>query len=95
MKPYQNMRQKLVHLKNIASKMERSNVVYCNPCTDCPVTLVDETRRLAKRVDEYRRAIQKVAVKVSTLAKHAWKSNHRVDWGQAASWTTVCARLYD
>ena len=60
-----------------------------------PVTLVDETRRLAKRVDEYRRAIQKVAVKVSTLAKHTWKSNHRVDWGQAASWTTVCARLYE
>ena len=42
-------------------------------------------RKLGKRVDEHRKAVQKVEVEVSALAKHVWKSDHRVDWGHVAT----------
>ena len=63
--------------------MGRLNVVYCTPCADCPASYVGETkRRLGKRMEEYRKAVQKAGVEVSALAEHAQKSDHRVDWEQ-------------
>ena len=83
MKPYRTLKQRLVHPKDVVPKMERSNVVYCIPCADCPASYVGETkRRLGKRMDEHRRAVQKAEFEVSALAEHAWKSDHRVDWEQ-------------
>ena len=52
MKPYWTLKQRLVHLKDVVPKMERSNVVYCIPCADCPASYVGETnRRLGKRTE--------------------------------------------
>ena len=57
--------------------------MYCNPCAGCPATYVSETKgRLEERIDEHRRAVQKVEIETSALAEHVWKSDHRVDWGQ-------------
>ena len=78
MKPYRTLKQRLVHPKDVVPKMERSNVVYCIPCADCPASYVGETkRRLGKRMDEHWRAVQRAEVEVSALAEHAWKSDHR------------------
>ena len=67
--------------KDVVLEMERPNVAYHIPCTDCPATYVGETkRRFCKRLDEHRRAVQKTEVEVSALVEHAWKSDHRVDW---------------
>ena len=82
MKPYWSLMRRLVHPKDVVPEMERSNIVYCIPCADCPATYVGETkRRLGKRVDQHRRAVHKAEVEVSALAEHVWKSDHRVDWG--------------
>ena len=57
----------------------------CIPCKDCPATYVGETtRRLVKRLDEHKRAVRKGEMKLSALAKHAWKEGHGVDWGKVA-----------
>ena len=90
MKPYQNLRHKLVHPKDVAPKMERPNVVYCIPRADCPANYVGETTsKLGKRVDEHRRDVQKAEVEFFALAEHAWKSSHRVDWGRVAICITI------
>ena len=39
-------------------------------------------RRLGKRMKEHQKTVQKAKVEVSSLAEHAWKSDHRVDWEQ-------------
>ena len=81
MKPNQTLMRMLVHPKDVIPEMERPGVVYHIPCADCPAAYVGETkRRLGKRIDEHRRAVQKGEVEVSALAEHAWKSDHRVDW---------------
>ena len=80
--------KKLVHSKDVAPDIERSNVVYCIPCASCHATYVGETKRkLGKRVEEHtpcRKAVQKAEVEVSALAEHAWRCDHRVDWGNVA-----------
>ena len=73
--------QKLVHPKDTVSELERSNIVYCIPCADCSTTYVGETnKKLGKRLAEHRRAVPKANFKVSALAEHVWKLDHRVDW---------------
>ena len=77
--------QKLVHPKDVMLDIERSNVLYHVPYVDCHATYVGERKRkLGKRMDEYRRAVQRVEVEVSALAEHVWKSDHKVDWGHVA-----------
>ena len=81
MKPYQTLVRRLVHPKDAIPAVERSDVAYYVPCADCPATCVGETRRrLCKRIDEHKRAVQKADVGVSALAEHAWKTGHGVDW---------------
>ena len=47
-------------------------MVYRVPCGDCPATYVGPTkRRLEKRIDEHRRAIQRAEVETSALAERA------------------------
>ena len=77
-----NMRRRLIYPKDDASMLERPQKWGIFPCRlPCPTTYVGETRRgLGKRVDEHKRAVQKV----SSLAEHAWRSNHRVDWWHVA-----------
>ena len=61
--------------------MERSCVVYCIPCGDCPASYVEETKtKPGKRVNEYKRAVHRVDIEVSALAEHAWSTGHEVDW---------------
>ena len=38
-------------------------------------------RKLSKRVDEHRKAVQRAEVEVSPLVEHIWKFDHRVAWG--------------
>ena len=54
-RPHQTLRKRLVYLKDVIPKMERSCVVYCIPCGGCPAKYVRETKRkLGKRVNEHK-----------------------------------------
>ena len=80
MRPHQTLRQRLVHLKDPLPDMERSNVVYCIPCAECPATYVGETKRkLCKRIDEHKRALRMCDFNASAVAEHAWNAGHHVD----------------
>ena len=77
------LKQSLVHPKDAIPDMKKSNVVYCIPCAECPVTYVGETKRkLCKRVDEHMRAVRMADFNSSALAEHAWNAGHRVDWSE-------------
>ena len=70
MKPHKTLMQRLVHLKDVVLEMERSDVAYCIPCGNCLAIYVGETkRRLCRRVDEHKRAIQRADFEVSALAE--------------------------
>ena len=49
--------------------MQKSSVVYCIPCTECPATYVGETK--SKTVEEHKRAVRMADFKSSALAEHA------------------------
>ena len=71
--------------KDVIPAMEMSDVVYCIPCKDCPATHVGETtRRLAKRLDEHKRAVRKGEKELPALAEHTRKEGHGVDWDKVA-----------
>ena len=49
--------------------MEKSGVIYCIPCAECPATYVGETKRkLCKRMDEHKRALRMADFSVSAVA---------------------------
>lgn len=65
MNPNQTLLRTLLHFKNIALDMERLNVVYHVPIVDCHADYLGQTKRkLGKRLDEHRRAVQKVKVEI-------------------------------
>ena len=72
------LRKRLVHPKDIISQMERSCMECCIPCGDCPATYVGETKRkLGKRVDEHKRALQRADSDVSLSLIHIWRCRRR------------------
>ena len=81
MRPHQTLKQRLVHPKDAIPDMEKSGVIYCIPCAECPATYVGETKRkLGKRMDEHKRAVRMADFNVSAVAEHAWSAGHGVDW---------------
>ena len=81
MRPHQTLKQRLVHPKDAIPDMEKSGVIYCIPCAECPATYVGETKRkLCKRMDEHKRALRMADFNVSVVAEHAWSAGHGVDW---------------
>ena len=81
MKPHQTLRQRLIHPKDVILDMEKSDVVFCIPCADCPATYVGETKRkLCKRMDEHKRAVRMEDFNTSAIAEHAWNAGHGVNW---------------
>ena len=70
MKPNQTLMKKLVHPKDVVQDIERSNVVYCISCASCHTTYVGDTKRkIGKRVEEHRKAVQKAEVEVSECSE--------------------------
>ena len=56
------------------------NVVYKIPCADCPWNYVGETGRCFEtRKKEHVRNVKSFA-RGSNIAKHAWSSNHSIDF---------------
>ena len=83
LRPHRTLKQTLVHPKGAIPNMQKSSVVYCIPCAECPATYVGETKRkLCKRVDEHRRAVRMADFNSSALAEHAWSAGHNVDWSE-------------
>ena len=61
MKPYQKLRQALVHPKDKRPLEDTVDAVYRVPCKQCPKAYIGETgRRLGTRLSEHKRAVQKV-----------------------------------
>ena len=57
MKPYNTLRNRLVHPKDKVSNLEKTGVVYHIKCEECDATYVGETeRRLQKRLKEHHRS---------------------------------------
>ena len=78
------LRRILSHPKDRVPDDDRSNVVYKISCRDCDASYVGETKRALKtRVSEHRRAVEKMDFLGSTLAEHAWKHDHHIDWTSA------------
>ena len=92
MRPHQTLKQKLIHPMDVIPDMEKSDVVYCIPCAECPATYVGETKRkLCKRMDEHKRAVRMVDFTAPAIAEHGWNAGHSVDWN-GLSWTNI--RIY-
>ena len=61
MKPYQKLRQALVHPKDKRPLEDTVDAIYRIPCKQCPKAYIGETgRRLGTRLSEHKRAVQKV-----------------------------------
>ena len=72
-----------MHPKDVVLVKHKPNVVYRIPCASCLATYVHQTkRRLEKRINEHRTAVQKAEIETSTLAEHAWKSDYGVNGGK-------------
>ena len=57
LRPYNRLRDKLVHPKDKVSNEEKTGVVYHIKCGDCDYAYVGETeRRLSKRIKEHHRS---------------------------------------
>ena len=81
MRPHHTLKQRLVHPKDAIPNMEKSSVIYCIPCAECPATYVGETKRkLCKRMDEHKRTVRMADFNVSAIAEHTWNAGHGVDW---------------
>ena len=83
MRPHQTLKQRLVHPKDAIPDMEKSGVIYCIPCAECPATyMLEKLRGSCARgwMNTRDRALRMADFNVSAVAEHAWSAGHGVDW---------------
>ena len=96
MKPYQTLRNLLVHPKDKQDKMDTCNVVYRIDCQNCSNSYVGETgRKLKTRIGEHKKDVETHTSKTLTRAgknlsqselhksaimDHVARHNHVIDW---------------
>ena len=61
--------------------MERKEVIYSIPCSDCDKVYIGETKRgLEVRTKEHKKNVEKASITTSEIAKHCWEEGHRMAW---------------
>ena len=99
MRPYQTIRNLVVHPKDRLDKEETSECVYSIPCESCDKINVGETgRNLGVRMKEHRKEVEHqeerrftgsvkhasvAAFNKSAITNHARKENHVIDWEES------------
>ncbi len=79
-KPFKTLQQEFPSPKSRPPIDLQPNVVYKIPCADCPWNYVGETGRCFEtRKKEHMRNVESFA-RGSNIAKHAWSSNHSIDF---------------
>ena len=95
-RPYNTLRQFLVHPKDKTSKEDNGELVYQIPCKMCEKVYIGETgRQLKTRLEEHRKEVNAVTkntytrstrkqsegtVHKSAITDHATTENHIIDW---------------
>ena len=83
-RPFQTLRQKVVHPKDPVPECKRKGVVYSIPCNECPRTYIGQTGRSPDhRIGEHRRALKNGDVTASAVAEHVFISGHQMDVSKA------------
>ena len=104
MRPFQTIRNYVVHPKDKLEKEEISESVYCIPCKGCEKVYVGETgRNFGVRMNEHRKEVerneetrytrsQKQTAEITTcksaITDHARRENHVIDWEDSRVLTT-------
>ena len=79
-KPFKTLQQEFPSPKSRPPIDLQPNVVYKISCADCPWSYVGETGRFFEtRKTEHMRNV-KSYTRGSNIAKHAWSSNHSIDF---------------
>ncbi len=100
-KPYQTLRNILVHPKDKIETENKTGVVYKVVCKNCPRVYIGETgRKLGTRTKEHRtevnelpsmsqtRAARKESTSTrhrSAICDHVHQNNHVIDWGEVTT----------
>ena len=100
-KPYQTLRNILVHPKDKIDNENKTGVVYKIPCMNCNQIYIGETgRKLGTRTKEHKtevddlpstsqtRSARKDSTSIrhkSAISDHAHQQNHIINWGQVSS----------
>ena len=80
-RPYQTLKQTLVHLKDHTPPQQRTGVVYRIPCGTCTKVYIGQTgRTLEHRLKEHRRALVSGQSSLSAVVEHAMEEMHDIDW---------------
>jgi len=99
MKPYQTLKNVLVHPKDKQNKEDITKCVYKVPCANCDKTYVGETgRKFGVRLQEHRTEVEAKTTRTftrsqrvsslsehnkSALTDHAAQENHMINWSKA------------
>ena len=76
------LRSLLTKVKDPLPVEKQLNVVYEVPCTCGKVYIGETKRRLGTQLKEHRDACAKCLTDKSAIAKHAWTSNHPINWAR-------------
>lgn len=58
-----------------------NHVIYIIDCMDCDASYLGQTkRRLKSRIEEYKKTVNKVAIKHSVITDHILHNNYDFDW---------------
>ena len=61
--------------------VERKEIIYSIPCSDCGKLYIGETKRgLEVRTKEHKKNVEKAHTTTSEIAKHCWEEGHRMAW---------------
>ena len=83
-RPFQTLKQEVVHLKDPVPEKQRKGVVYSIPCGECPRMYIGQTgRTLDHPLAEHRRVLKNRDVSASAIAKHVFAAGHQVDLSKA------------
>lgn len=74
-KPFNSIREMLVHPKDKTETLKQSGVIYHITCDTCKETYIGETARpLGTRIEEHKKQ------NTSAILEHHQKSGHRINW---------------